>query len=818
MGGSSRVICFQSGQWLVDEEAVVARNDVVYAAPSPEPWEAMPVGGGDLSAMVRWDGSLHLHLTKSDCWGFAAPPDAPQGTRFFSNVSPGHVRLIFGPRAEQAACKRFRQQLDLYHGRVVVELGEGDEAAWIAVWGHPERRLLIVEISDPTGLLAPATVELSESRETMRVGCTDARLHASEVHTRPARPHLANTGMQDYYPEGRDPLQDRGTAVVVSSPDAPPVHCAAEGLTATLKLPEASPTAYRVLIGTAVTEAGDPLQKALAEFRSAESVPAERLRRQHDKWWQKYWDRSFIRLSSPNREAEWLNAAYYVHLYTLGCTNRGSVPAKWDGGAGLMRGDERNWGISEWVQEVRFTFLPLYAANRLEMARGFSDFYTRMRPYLQAQTERMWDLPGIWIPETVTPWGHAEDWVLHQQPPGTLAHDFPPWDPETAPYGKFHHYNPYIGFLFTAGLEACQHYLTYAYYSGDQGFLREQAYPMIRDVSAFVISLLRKGDDGRCHLDPANALETWWMVRDPTDTMDGLRAILPEFIRLSEQYDADHQLRERCEDVLDKLPDPPRAAWREDGTIDETADVYAPAAEFGDIPGRINCENPQLYRVFPFGLSGIGADDYELARRTFEQRICTLTHGWAMDAIWAARLGLGEEACALLTEHARKYNRFRYGGWDSNDSNVFPGGLAVAPFLDAGGLSACALQEILLQSHGGIIRIAPAVGAAWSGVFRLRGEGGFLVTADVDGGVVRLAEVKSLLGGVCTIANPWPGECVVRQESDLLLRSGERTLAFPTRRGGTYLLENADCPLAAYRPEALSDARNATPGLPGRDG
>ncbi len=73
---------------LVDPAAVVSRNDVLYTTPSVEPWEAMPTGGGDLGAMVRWDGSLHLHLSKSDCWGFQAPADALPGTRYFNNTSP----------------------------------------------------------------------------------------------------------------------------------------------------------------------------------------------------------------------------------------------------------------------------------------------------------------------------------------------------------------------------------------------------------------------------------------------------------------------------------------------------------------------------------------------------------------------------------------------------------------------------------------------------------------------------------------------------------------------------------------------------------
>jgi len=177
-----------SGQWLLDPEAVVSRNDVLYTSPSPEPWEAMPTGGGDLSAMVRWDGSLHLHLTKSDCWGFQAPADAPPGSRFFNNVSPGHLRLTFGPSAAAAAQARFRQRLDLYHGRVSIEVGEGPEAARLEVWGPADRRVLVVEVDDPAGLLRPVTVGLSEWRETMVVGGDEGRLWAREVNERAARP------------------------------------------------------------------------------------------------------------------------------------------------------------------------------------------------------------------------------------------------------------------------------------------------------------------------------------------------------------------------------------------------------------------------------------------------------------------------------------------------------------------------------------------------------------------------------------------------------------------------------------------------------
>jgi hypothetical protein len=155
--------------------------------------------------------------------------------------------------------------------------------------------------------------------------------------------------------------------------------------------------------------------------------------------------------------------------------------------------------------------------------------------------------------------------------------------------------------------------------------------------------------------------------------------------------------------------------------------------------------------VAPFGLSGIGSADYAEARETFARRIRSLSNGWSMDAIWAARLGLGEEACALMADHARKFNRFPYGGWTSNDSRFFPNGLSATPYLDAGGVSAVALQEALLQSHSGVIRVLPAVSKTWSGEFRLRAEGGFLVSVAFEKGAAR-SRIRARKG--CAVVNP----------------------------------------------------------------
>ncbi len=544
------------------------------------------------------------------------------------------------------------------------------------------------------------------------------------------------------------------------------------------------------MIAAAVTTDGDPLAAAGREKDAALATPLARLKAEQQAWWRDYWSRSLLQIESPDKMADRLCAAYHVHLYTLGCVNRGPIPCKWDGGAGLMRGDERTWGLSEWVQEVRFTYLPLYAANRLEMARGLTRHYSQMRPYLRQQTERMWGVEGLWIPETVLPWGHAEDFVLKDTGQACAEH-FLPWDPGTARYGKFERYNGYVGFLFTAGLEICHHYLTYYRYSGDERFLQEEAYPTLRGVCRFLAELLHKEADGRWHLDPANALETWWMARDPADTLAGIQTIFPEFVRLSERFGQDDQFRAKCKEILAALPEPSLGHWAGDGSIDLEAKTYAPAASKGAFPTARNFEVPALYRVFPFGQCAVGAPDYDALRNTFDRRIFGITNSWSLDAIWAARLGLGEDACRLLGEHAVRYHRFRYGGWDSSNSSVFPGGLSVVPYTDGAGLSAFGVQQALLQSHNGLIRVLPAVSRDWSGVFRLRAEGGFLVAADFAEGGAKLVEIQSLSGRRCRIQNPWRETCVVRSTGREAIRSNDRFIELDTQTGRTYLLTPA---------------------------
>ena len=72
-----------------------------------------------------------------------------------------------------------------------------------------------------------------------------------------------------------------------------------------------------------------------------------------------------------------------------------------------------------------------------------------------------------------------------------------------------------------------------------------------------------------------------------------------------------------------------------------------------------------------------------------------------------------------------------------------------------------AINEMLLQSHEGVIRFFPCWPKDQNARFgNLRAVGAFLVSAQLKEGIVAGVKITSEKGRDCTIQNPWPGKKV----------------------------------------------------------
>lgn len=222
----------------------------------------------------------------------------------------------------------------------------------------------------------------------------------------------------------------------------------------------------------------------------------------------------------------------------------------------------------------------------------------------------------------------------------------------------------------------------------------------------------------------------------------------------------------------------------------------------------------ELCPVFPAEICGLGDKNTAL----FKACVSTVKAyspefmGIEPLPIFLARLGLAEEAMLLLEERPDKWQIYCNGFWRGNgedeskaDSIFFFGvnrvrdadtpekkfDCASWPYrhmeFEPMSVLSCAINEMLIQSHEGIIRIAPAF--KWNAEFSLHAVGGFVVSSEIKNGSAQWVAIKSLLGNHCKIENPWGMEQVYICENDSIIKSdGSGIISFDTVEGNMYIL------------------------------
>ena len=218
--------------------------------------------------------------------------------------------------------------------------------------------------------------------------------------------------------------------------------------------------------------------------------------------------------------------------------------------------------------------------------------------------------------------------------------------------------------------------------------------------------------DGHLILFPGSACETYKMTNNASCTIAALRKVL-------ETYGGSEQK------MLETIP--PISLRTVDGR-----EMIAPAKTWERIN---NVETPQLYPVFPWRIYGVGKPDLEIARNTYlydPDALSFRSHiGWKQDNIWAACLGLTDEAARLtrlkLSDGPYRFPAFWGPGYDwSPDHNW-------------GGSGMIGLQEMLLQENEGSIYLFPAWPKDWDIRFKLHASGKTTVEAELkDGKLIKL--------------------------------------------------------------------------------
>jgi alpha-L-fucosidase 2 len=335
-------------------------------------------------------------------------------------------------------------------------------------------------------------------------------------------------------------------------------------------------------------------------------------------------------------------------------------------------------------------------------------------------------------------------------------------------------------------------------YGGDVRFLRERAYPLLRESALFLLDYLTEAPAGTPYAGqlvtgPSCSPENKYKLPDgksfnlcmgPTMDLSITRAVLTRAVRASELLGnppEDAELVARAKAAIPRLP-----AFRvtHDGRLQEWPEDYADQE-----PGHRHISH--LFGLYPddqITLRGT-PELAKAARTTLDKRLVAGggSTGWSRSWIinCMARLEDGEAAyqnVLQLFRQSTRHNLLDVCGLKENSPYQIDGNL--------GGPSG--LIEMLLQSHAGVVRLLPALPKAWpEGSFRgLRARGGLEIDLEWKNGRATAATLRAFQDSEVRLAVPAGQKIVsVRAERGAALalpQAADGTVSTALKRGGSY--------------------------------
>jgi alpha-L-fucosidase 2 len=447
----------------------------------------------------------------------------------------------------------------------------------------------------------------------------------------------------------------------------------------------------------------------------------------HKDWWKNYWLQSSISVPDTTLLKQW-----YLEIYKLGAaTGNGAPPislqAVWTADNGKLppwKGDFHH------DLNTQLRYWPAYSSNHMEQERGYLNWLVKNRPEFEKYTSTYYQKKGLNVPGVTT--------LTGQPMGGWIQYSFGP----------------------TVAAWLGHHFYLHWRYTMDREFLEKEAYPWIRDVAVFFTDLAEKDDDGFKKLPLSSSPEIFnnsrqaWFDHTTNFDLGLIRWTLEKAAELAGELGKKEEA-EKWKNELDQWPD---------FDID-------PATGFTFIKGvPYNESHRHFSHLMAFHPLGVvdwskGEKDQRIIRSTIEtlDRIgpdwwCGYSYSWLGNI--KARAFDGEGAAEALRTFSECFclkNSFHVNG-DQTKSGKSK--FVYRPFTLEGNFAfASGLQEMLIQSHTGIVRLFPAIPGSWKDLSfsKLRTEGAFLVSAKMQDGKVSEAEISSEKGGEIKILNPFLG-------------------------------------------------------------
>lgn len=477
---------------------------------------------------------------------------------------------------------------------------------------------------------------------------------------------------------------------------------------------------------------------------------------EHTAWWTKFWNKSAIEIPDTVLEKQ-----YYLEMYKFGSVARADAPpislqAVWTADNGKLppwKGDfhhDLNTQLSYW---------PSYAGNQLELEEGFLNWLWKYRPAFKKYTKDYFGVEGMNVPGVTTLEGE--------------------------PMGGWIQYS--FGQTVSAWLG--HHFYLHWKYSQDRVFLKEKAYPWIKDVAVFLDQMAVKSDNGMRKLQISSSPEIFdnsrkaWFAETTNYDLALIRWTYEKAAELANDLGLSEEAG-KWNQILSEWPQL---------TVDpKSGFMFAPGFPYAESHRHFS----HLMGFHPLGIVDFsnGAKEQEIITHTLDNLVkqgpdywCGYSYSWFGNLY--ARAFEGEKAAEVLRTFANCFclkSSFHANG---DQCKAGHSKFTYRPFTLEGNFAfASGIQEMLLQSHTGIVKLFPAIPTSWknAGFEKLRAQGAFLISASKVNGTVNKVQVTSEKGGKLKLDNPFAGR---KFKSNLAYKQEGKMLVFDLKPGNELKLE-----------------------------
>ncbi|NLA77651.1 MAG: hypothetical protein GX851_07505 [Clostridiales bacterium] len=706
--------------------------------------EALPLGNGDIGCLI-WNSSdkLRFSLDKGGIWDCSDPPENQE------NFTYSDLKDLVSRGRQKAIVKKYDDcygettPTKLPTGKLILNLGAKEnvisdldfQTAQAVITAGEVQLKSFVHSAENYGMIMINKTGVSLSVQNPKFGSertSGVRRRAHGTVQALSRLHYPEASFVKENEDGIEyqyfvqPTKDRFFGIITAKTES-------GGNTL---------IAYTVCVSKSdnfVQEGKDTVKNALSGGYDAAF-------NEHKIWWADYWGKSQITLPDKLLEKQW-----YLNNYLLGsCSRKGFLPMPLQG---VWTAD--NDSLPPWKGDyhhdlnTQMSYTSYLKANRLEQGECFIDYLLSLAQVGERFAKKFYGANGLCLPSVMDVEGHAlGGWSQYALSP-------------------------------TNQLWLCQIMARYYFHTGDREYL-QKIHSYMQAAGSFLMSILKE-ENGVYKLPLSSSPEIYdnslkaWLTPNSNYDLALMRSFASDMAALCREV-GDSVQEKLWLERLEKFE--PLAVDKNDVLMLDSA-----TSPFESHRHHSHCMSiyplKTLEYTIPRNKKIIDATVNDLERHGIKNWV-GYSVGW-MAQFYIVQ-GNGERACAMLRDFFN-YNCTKNGFHINGDyMNKTDFSMKYRLFtLEGNFIAADAIQEMLLYSERGKIRLFPAVPKSWKevGFDNFRGFGGVLVSGRMTDGKISYISITATADCAFSIENDLKHLCPdipVENAASIVLKKGEKLI------------------------------------------